>query len=188
MASQPKPPDGFIYTPDIIDEEAESALVERISELRLKPFEFQGYEAKRRVISYGWHYNYAGYKLEKVDELPEFLLPLRSRIANIAGLSAAEFSHALVTEYTPGTPIGWHCDRGVFAEVAGVSLVSACNFRFRRKAVVGWDRYTCHLEPRSAYIMRGPSRTEWEHSIPEVDELRYSITFRTMRPKANRSP
>jgi len=39
----------------------------------------------------------------------------------------------------------------------------------------------CSAEPRSAYLMRGPSRTEWEHSIPAVDELRYSITFRTLR-------
>ena len=36
------------------------------------------------------------------------------------------------------------------------------------------------VEPRSAYLLRGPSRTEWEHSIPAVDALRYSITFRSL--------
>ena len=37
------------------------------------------------------------------------------------------------------------------------------------------------LEPRSAYVLTGPARTQWEHSIPPVKETRYSITFRTLR-------
>jgi len=42
------------------------------------------------------------------------------------------------------------------------------------------------LEPRSMYLLRGPSRTEWEHGIPAVDALRYSITFRSLA--ARKSP
>jgi alkylated DNA repair dioxygenase AlkB len=40
------------------------------------------------------------------------------------------------------------------------------------------------VAPRSAYLLRGPARFDWEHSIPPLDRLRYSVTFRTFRPKA----
>lgn len=78
---------------------------------------------------------------------------------------------------------GWHRDKGVFDEVVGISLVSPCNFRFRRKAGSTWERYSLTVEPRSAYLLRGESRTIWEHSIPGVEALRYSITFRSLRSR-----
>jgi alkylated DNA repair dioxygenase AlkB len=87
----------------------------------------------------------------------------------------------LVTEYGPGAAIGWHRDKGVFDEVVGISLVSPCNFRFRRKSGSAWERYSLTVEPRSMYLLSGAARTEWEHSIPGVDALRYSITFRSLR-------
>jgi alkylated DNA repair dioxygenase AlkB len=87
----------------------------------------------------------------------------------------------LVTEYVPGAAIGWHRDKAVFGDVVGVSLVSACVFRIRRTSGTAWERNSFRLEPRSAYLLRGPARTEWEHSIPAVDSLRYSVTFRTLR-------
>jgi len=37
---------------------------------------------------------------------------------------------------------------------------------------------------RSAYLLRGPVRRDWEHSIPPLDQLRYSVTFRSVRPSA----
>jgi len=37
------------------------------------------------------------------------------------------------------------------------------------------------LLPRSAYLLRGPARRDWEHSIRPVGELRFSVTFRTLR-------
>jgi len=86
-----------------------------------------------------------------------------------------------VTEYSPGAGIGWHRDKAVFDEVIGISLLASCTFRLRRKAGTKWERYSITAEPRSAYLMSGPSRTEWEHSIPEVDALRYSITLRNLR-------
>src|SRR4051794_2275629 len=89
------------------------------------------------------------------------------------------FRHVLVTEYSAGAAIGWHRDKAVFAEVVGVSLLSACRFRFRRQHHDGkWQRAAITAEPRSVYLIAGESRTEWEHSIPAVDRLRYSITFR----------
>jgi len=36
------------------------------------------------------------------------------------------------------------------------------------------------IEPRSIYVLSGEARTVWEHSIPPLDKLRYSLTFRTL--------
>lgn len=86
----------------------------------------------------------------------------------------------MITEYREGAPIGWHKDRPVFGDVVGVSLSSPCTFRFRRKSGKIWVRHSLQAMPRSVYLLRGASRTEWEHSIPGVDALRYSVTFRTL--------
>jgi alkylated DNA repair dioxygenase AlkB len=175
------PPEGFRYQADLLPPAEERELVERIRELPLKEFEFHGYVGKRRVASYGWHYDFGERKLHKAEEIPAFLLPLRDRAAAFADVAPAELSHALVTEYGPGAAIGWHRDKGVFGDVIGVSLLSPCVFRLRRKAGSAWERYSLTAEPCSVYLLRGPSRTEWEHSIPAVDALRYSITFRSLR-------
>jgi alkylated DNA repair dioxygenase AlkB len=179
--SETAPPEGFRYQADVLPEAEERELVERIRQLPLKEFEFHGYVGKRRVVSYGWHYDFGERRLHQVDEIPEFLAPLRDRAAAFAGLEPADLPHALVTEYGAGAAIGWHKDKGVFGDVIGVSLLSPCVFRLRRKAGAKWERYSLTAEPRSAYLLRGPSRTEWEHSIPDVDALRYSITFRSLR-------
>lgn len=117
------------------------------------------------------------------EEIPEFLTTLRERAAAFAELMAEDLPHALITEYSPGTTIGWHRDKGVFGDVVGISLLSACIFRLRRKTGSTWERCSPTAEPRSAYLLRGASRTDWEHSIPAVEALRYSITFRSLRPK-----
>jgi alkylated DNA repair dioxygenase AlkB len=176
------PPEGFVYLPDLLSPGDEAALVARIRELPLKEFEFQGYLAKRRVVYYGWQYSYGERRIGPAEPIPEFLLPLRERAAGLAGLPAAELVQALVAEYRPGTPIGWHRDKPMFGDVVGVSLVSSCVFRFRRRAGANaWERFSLTAEPRSAYVLSGPARDEWEHSIPAVAALRYSITFRTLR-------
>jgi alkylated DNA repair dioxygenase AlkB len=135
------------------------------------------------VISFGWRYDFNDRELQKADDIPPFLLPLRASAAAFAGLSATDLRHVLVTEYAPGAAIGWHRDKGVFDEVIGVSLVSPCRFRFRRKRGQTWERADLTAEPRSAYLLSGPARSEWEHSIPPVDQLRYSITFRNLNDK-----
>jgi len=175
------PPTGFRYRLEFLDPAEELDLVARFQDLPFKPFEFQGYLARRRVVAYGFSYDYSERALQPAPEIPEFLRGVRERAAAFAGLAPANLIHAVVTEYSAGTPIGWHRDRPVFEDVIGISLLSTCVFRFRRKAANGWDRYSLTAEPRSIYLMRGPARTEWEHSIPEVPELRYSITFRTLR-------
>ena len=186
MASQlsfmQDPIEGFRYQPELIDPETEHALVARVRELPFQEFEFHGYKGKRRVVSFGWKYEFSGGgQLRKADEIPEFLLRLRSLAASFAALAPDAFQHVLVTEYGPGAGIGWHRDKAVFGQVVGVSLLAPCLLRFRKKVNTKWDRVNVLTEPRSAYHLTGPARAEWEHSILRVDALRYSITFRTMR-------
>jgi alkylated DNA repair dioxygenase AlkB len=180
-------PEGFAYRPEAIDAAEEQALLERIGGLPLRAFEFHGYTARRRTISFGWHYDFAHARLAPADPIPDWLLPLRSVAADVAGLEPDRLPHVLILEYAPGATIGWHRDKAVFGDVIGCSLLAACRFRLRRKHAAGWERASLELAPRSAYLLRGPSRTEWEHSIPPTDALRYSITFRSLAAPA-RSP
>ncbi|HVF30887.1 MAG TPA: alpha-ketoglutarate-dependent dioxygenase AlkB [Pyrinomonadaceae bacterium] len=179
------PPEGFLYGDEFITTDEENELASHIRNLPLKEFEFQGYEARRRVISFGWRYNFGDAAITRADPIPKFLLPLRTRAAQFAGLEPDDFPHVLVTEYSAGTPIGWHRDRGVFADVVGVSLLSGCPFRLRRRTPEGWERFTLTLEPRSVYLLRGVVRDQWEHSIPAVESLRYSVTFRSLRSQTH---
>ena len=174
-------PDGFRYEPDLVSRAAEAALLGRVRELPFKDFEFHGYLGKRRVVSYGWHYNFSERALRKADDIPRFLLALRETAAHFAGMEPTQLQHVLVTEYGAGAGIGWHRDKDVFGDVVGISLLAPCVFRLRRKAGPTWERVSLTAEPRSGYLLRGPSRTEWEHSIPAVEELRYSVTFRNLR-------
>jgi len=176
-------PEGFAYQEDMISAEEERALLEHVRALPFREFEFQGYRGKRRVFSFGLHYDFAESKLQPALDIPAFLLPLREIAARFAGLTPDELPHVLMTEYSIGAAIGWHKDRPVFGDVIGISLVSPCRFRFRRKAGAKWERAALILEPRSAYLLRGPARTQWEHSIPEAEGLRYSITFRSLKKK-----
>jgi alkylated DNA repair dioxygenase AlkB len=178
---QVSPPEGFRYQPEIISPKEEQALLERFRELALKQFEFHGYQARRRVISYGWQYSFAERRLSAADSIPGFLQDSRERAASFAGLSTDDLVMAQVIEYSPGSAIGWHRDRAVFDDILGISLLSACTFRFRRPAGPGWERYSFTAEPRSMYLLRGLARQEWEHSIPPVNELRYSLVFRSLR-------
>jgi alkylated DNA repair dioxygenase AlkB len=174
--------EGFGYQPELIEAADEEALVARVRELPFQEFEFHGFKGKRRVVSFGWKYEFSGGgQLRKAGEIPEFLLRLRSLAASFARLDADAFQHVLVTEYGPGAGIGWHRDKAVFGEVVGVSLLAPCVLRFRRKMKAKWDRVNVLAERRSGYHLTGPARAEWEHSILPVDALRYSITFRTMR-------
>ena len=180
-------PEGFRYQPDIVSVEQEEELLERVRELPLAEFQFHGFTGKRRVVSYGWKYDFNEGKLQKAEDIPPFLLSLRERAAGFADIPPDMLQHVLVTEYAAGAGIGWHRDKAIFGDVIGISLLSSCVFRLRRKAGTTWERRSIRAEPRSAYLLRGPSRTEWEHSIPAVDALRYSITFRNFREAGSRA-
>jgi alkylated DNA repair dioxygenase AlkB len=184
-ARQPMPV-GFRYAPDMIDAAEEARLVEAFADLPFREFEFHGFFGKRRVVSFGYHYDFNGGGLKEAAPLPPFLVPVRERAAAFAGLAPDRLVHTLITEYRPGTSIGWHRDRPNYDDVIGVSLSSPCTFRLRRKRGTGWERAAIRLDRRSVYLMQGPSRWEWEHSIPAVDDLRYSITFRSMHEAPRR--
>ena len=183
--------EGFRYLPELITPADDGALLAEVRELPFHDFEFHGFTGKRRVVSFGWQYDYSGGKIRKAAEIPEFLLPLRALAASFAHLEPHDLQQALVTEYQPGTGIGWHRDKAVFGRVVGISLLSACVLRFRRKmsdeSMRGrskpWERVNVSTEPRSAYLLSGPARWEWEHSILRVDGLRYAITFREVRDR-----
>ncbi len=179
-AAPPTPdlPEGMRYEPDLITADEERRLVGEIERLPFKPFEFRGYLGNRRVVSFGWRYGFDGSGLRKADDIPGFLMELREAAAGFGGLEPGSLQHVLVTEYAPGAAIGWHRDRPEFGRVVGVSLLSPCRFRLRRRTPAGFERAAFTAEPRSAYLLSGPARREWEHSIPGVEALRYSVTFR----------
>jgi alkylated DNA repair dioxygenase AlkB len=181
FASAPVLPDGMRYAADLLTRHEEAALLQAIPSLPFKEFEFHGFVGKRRVVSFGWHYDFSGVGLTQAGDLPDFLLPVRENAARFAGIAPAALEHALLLDYPPGAAIGWHKDRPAFGDVIGISLLAPCTFRLRRKTGTKWERRSLTAEPRSAYLLQGPARNEWEHSIPPVDTRRYSITFRTLR-------
>jgi alkylated DNA repair dioxygenase AlkB len=180
-APPPKLPEGFRYAPDVIDAATETAMLRDVRDLPFRDFEFQGYTAKRRVISFGWQYDFGARLLRKADDMPPFLLELREHAARFAAMDPSRLQHVLVMEYGPGAAIGWHRDKSVFGEIVGISLLSPCTFRLRRAVGSTWERVSLTAEPRSAYLLSGPARDEWEHSIPGVEGLRYSVTYRNLR-------
>jgi alkylated DNA repair dioxygenase AlkB len=177
----PGVPEGFVYRPEFISCEEEAELAAWLGTLPFAPFQFRGYEARRRVVSYGWRYDFTRSHLQEANDIPAELLPVRARAAELAGHKPEDLQQVLLNEYLPGAPIGWHRDRPVFAEVVGISLLAPCNFRLRRRIEGGFERASIIVEPRSAYLLSGPARTVWEHSIPPVEAHRYSITFRNFR-------
>ena len=174
-------PDGLAYRRELITRAEERDLAARFAELPFAPFEFQGFLGKRRTVSFGMQYRFDGSDLSDAEAMPGWLLPLRDRAAAFAGFEPAALVHALLIEYDVGAGLGWHRDRPVFGDVVGISLLSEAPLRFRRRRGDKWERFTLRAAPRSAYLLRGAARTEWEHSLAPVAALRYSATFRTMR-------
>jgi alkylated DNA repair dioxygenase AlkB len=177
----PNLPEGFRYVPEFLSISEERALVKSMEPLPFKEFEFQGFRGKRCIVSYGWRYDFNGGGLSKTEDMPAFLLPIREKAANLAGKPAADLQQVLLTKYPAGAQIGWHKDKAVFNDVVGISLLASCTLRFRRRSGTKWERAALIAEPRSAYLLQGPARREWEHSIPALSNLRYSITFRNLR-------
>lgn len=181
---------GFQYQPDLIDAADEAALLARIRDLPFEHFDFRGYKGKRRVVSFGWRYDYSGRGLQPAEDIPDYLRELRAHAAEFAKLDPEMLHQVLVTEYEPGAGIGWHRDKAVFGQVIGISLLSPCVLRFRREIKAElfgdekrrrrWERINVHAAARSVYLISGRARSEWQHSISSVDELRYSITFRNV--------
>ena len=178
-------PPGFQYREQFITDVEERTLLDAIAAMVFSAFELRGVVARRRVAFFGHSYDRG-----EAQPFPDFLFPLRNRIAGWAGVAEDAFAMALINEYPPGAPIGWHRDAPQYDIVAGVSLASDCRMRFRPyrspasvrgEAARRSATHTVDLERRSAYLLTGESRTSFEHHIPAVTRLRYSVTFRTLR-------
>jgi DNA oxidative demethylase len=176
-------PAGFLYYPDILRVDEETALAARVRNIEFSAVEMRGQIARRRTAHFGWIYGYESWRITPGPPLPEFLLPLRERVAGLAGVDAAALAEILVTEYPAGAAIGWHRDAPQFGLVIGVSLLSACRMRFQRSRGASRETRAVTLEPRSAYVLTAEARQQWQHSIPPMRALRYSVTFRTLRTR-----
>ncbi|HET7710193.1 MAG TPA: alpha-ketoglutarate-dependent dioxygenase AlkB [Sphingomicrobium sp.] len=177
---------GLDYRPEFIREEEERDLLRRLSALDVSPFRFQGWLGKRKTRSFGWRYDFDDSSFTPAEPIPGWLEPLRERAAVLAGVDPADIHHALVARYDPGAGIGWHKDRDVFEKVVGVSLNTAAVLRFRQRTKSGFRRVPIGVEPRSAYLLSGEARWQWEHRITPGNDLRFSITFRTLSDKGRR--
>ena len=171
---------GLSYREALIGADEEAQLVRAIEGVELSPFKFQGWEGKRLTHTFGWRYDFDDRSFAPAEPLPHWLLPLRDKCAAFGGVEPGEFVHALVTRYDPGAGIGWHRDRPQFGKVVGVTLSGSATLRFRQRSDAGFRRASIELSPRSAYLLSGEVREQWEHGIAAHDALRYSITFRTL--------
>ena len=178
--------DGLEYREEAITAEEEAALLDRLASLDLAPFRFHGWTGNRKTQSFGWRYDFDDASFTPAEPLPPWLLPLRDKAAEMASIEPTEFIHVLLARYDPGAGIGWHKDRDVFDKVVGVSLNTPATLRFRQRAAGGFRRAELELQPRSAYLLSGEVRSAWEHRITPGEQLRFSITFRTLSDKGRR--
>ena len=174
-------PAGFRYAADLFSPAAEQDFAGKFETLPFKPFEFHGYQGNRRIVSYGYRYDYAGRALRPSEAMPDFVAPLREIASQFSGIAEDKLEQALVTEYAPGAGIGWHRDKPMFEDVVALSFLAPCVLRLRRQEGCGWQRRSVDIAPRSGYLLHGPVRCEWEHSIVPMDVQRYSVTFRSFR-------
>lgn len=183
MRGVPERPRGLVVRHDVVSPEEERELLERFAGLPLQPLVMRGVASRRRVRHFGVGYDFDAQSPTTAPAIPAYLLGLRDRCAELAGAASESFVEALVTEYDVGATIGWHKDAPAFGgTVVGVSLRSASVMRFQRRAAGGERRvHEEPLPPRSAYVLAGAARWSWQHSIPPVTELRYSVTFRQLR-------
>lgn len=188
--SAPSLPDGMRYQTGFLSIDEEAALLHLIHALPLAPMQYQGYTALRRVVSYGGKYDFSKQRLDEAEPIPLWLDPLREKAAQWIGIAPSAFTQALVAEYRPGTPLGWHRDVPDFEDVVGISLLADATMRFRpypprenrREGVL-----KLAIAPRSIYLLRGPARWDWQHSVSPTKALRYSITFRTPSGRSRRA-
>jgi len=181
-------PEGLLYQPELISPAEEEALLERLEALRYDPVVLHGQAARRSARHYGLDYDYESRTPRPGEPLPEWLEGLRARAGELAGRRPDELAEALVQRYPAGAGIGWHRDAPAFGVVVGISLKAAARLRFQRGKGDERRVWEVELEPRSGYVLAGKARTAWQHSIPATEELRFSITFRTLRSAPSARP
>ena len=182
MARAPsEEPEGIVYEPELLPADEEERLLRRFETLRFDPIVLHGREAKRTGRHFGLDYDYESRTPMPGEPVPDWLLPARAVAAELAGHAPEELVEILVQNYPPGAGIGWHRDAPAFDTVIGISLGGFSRLRFQRGKGDAREVFELALEPRSGYVLAGEARWSWQHSIPATKELRYSITFRTLR-------
>ena len=182
LSTASEPPEGLNYRPDFLSEGEERELLGIFDSLQFEEIRMKGVVARRTAKRYGMGYDYdRRLPIPGAEPLPDWLLPVRDRCAELAGIAGKDLVQVLVQRYPPGAPIGWHRDSPSYELVVGVSLLSPARMRFRRGSGDSRVHYEITLEPRSAYVLSGPARWTWEHHVPPARSLRYSITFRSLR-------
>ena len=184
-------PPGMRYQPGFLSRDEEQHWIAYAQSLPLAEMNYKGYLARRRVVSFGGKYDYDANRLGEGPPIPAELGALRAKVAQWLGVAPETFTQVLVAEYREGTPLGWHRDVPDFEDVVGVSLLSEAVMRFRPwppRAPKKADIVKVTVQPRSIYLLRGPARWEWQHSVAPTATLRYSITFRTPRRRMEGPP
>jgi alkylated DNA repair dioxygenase AlkB len=187
---EPVYPEGFRYFPEFLSEAEEKALCAQISGIQLHTFNFQGFEAKRKVASFGYDYSFDKRSLSKGKEIPDTFHSLIAKVSVKLDIPEADFAELLVTEYPEGAVINWHRDAPPFDLIAGISLNADCIFKLRPhdKAKQGRSSViSLPVKKRSLYVIQGVARTDWQHSIAPVKKVRYSVTLRTLLSSDARS-
>jgi alkylated DNA repair dioxygenase AlkB len=176
-------PDGLRYSAGLVTVEEEAELRDWLTSLDMEPVVMHGVASRRQVRHYGIGYDYQAWTTSATDPIPAELLELRARAARLAEVEYSTFVEALVTRYPAGAGIGWHRDATSFGPtVAGVSLCADAVLRFQRRASGGERRvFEQPLARRSAYVLSRSARAAWQHSVPPVDQERWSVTFRQLR-------
>jgi alkylated DNA repair dioxygenase AlkB len=177
-------PSGFRYVADFLTKDDEVELLKHIRQISLTPMIFQGFEAKRKTESFGYDYSFNDGSLSKGKDIPPFFDPLVRRVAGFLKIPIADIAELLLTEYPPGAVINWHRDAPPFKIIIGISLLEDCLFKFRPHDKLQQNRKSIISLPvarRSLYIIDGPARSMWQHSIAPVKNTRYSITLRTLK-------
>ena len=171
---------GLDYRDEFITRDEEAALIGQLGAMELAPFRFHGWTGNRKTQSFGWRYDFDDASFSPTEPIPQWLQPFRTKAAALAEVAPDDIVHVLAARYDPGAGIGWHKDRGVFEKIVGVSLGSPAILRFRQRDGSSFKRFSLPVDPRSAYLLSGEARHAWEHRIVPGEELRFSITFRTL--------
>jgi alkylated DNA repair dioxygenase AlkB len=177
-------PQGFAYHPAVLAEAEERELASHLEALEFAAVTMRGKVARRRTKHFGWVYGYESWRITPGPPIPDFLDPIRRRVAQLARVSPEALVEVLVNAYPPGAGIGWHRDAPQFGLVIGVSLLGECRLRFQRGRGAARQTRAATIAPRSIYVLDGDARDEWQHSVPPTKTLRYSVTFRTLRERA----
>lgn len=144
----------------------------------------------RKVLHYGYMYNYKNYgKLEKAPIFPELVQLIKNKIIEKQSLSNEYYlDQCIVNKYNPGQGIASHIDSSIFKNfICCVTLGSGAIIDFTKES----ETKSLYVEPRSLYIMSDEARYQWVHGMKSrksdtVDGkkikrgTRYSLTYRTI--------